>query len=223
MSDMLNNLSQIQKGRFLKELLNLINSDHPLRTVRVQVDPAAKINNCYYNVSDKVKHDGGKTIYGWAIWNSNYICEGEMHAVWQSPIGELIDITPRTNDFAEIQFVVVDNFTYSGMMVDNIRLNVTDNQVVDDWISVCKGIELIYRNGRRIDEDQVAIAENIKPLLSFLESIKPAFEPYLNNGGTVNTACFCGRPLSYNNCHGADFRKNLFPALKRLESLSNNN
>jgi len=117
-------ISSIQKNKFIVELLKLINSDHQLRNIRVQVESGTKINNCYYNVSDKVKRDGGKAIYGWAIWYSNYICEGEMHAVWQSPIGELIDITPRTNDFAEIQFVPVDNFTYSGTMVDNIRLNI---------------------------------------------------------------------------------------------------
>ena len=221
-SYMANNLSSILKAKFLNELLKLINSDHQLRNVRVKVEPGAEIANCYYNVSDKVKRDGGNSIYGWAIWCDQYICESEMHAVWESPTGELIDITPRPNHSTEIQFVQVDGFIYSGKPVDNIRLNMTENEVVDDWINVCKGIEMIYRNGRRIDEDRVAIAENITPLLTFLESIKPAFEPYLNSGGAAPKACFCGRPLSYNNCHGADFRKNLFPALKRLESLANN-
>jgi len=172
MSDMLNNLSQIQKDKFLKELLKLINSDHPLRTVRVQLEPGAKINNCYYNVPDKVKRDGGNSIYGWAIWCDQYICESEMHAVWESPAGELIDITPRPNHFIEIRFVQVDGFIYSGQPVDNIRLNMTENEVVDDWINVCKGIEMIYRNGRRIDEDQVLIAENIMPLLTLFRKYK---------------------------------------------------
>lgn len=36
--------------------------------VPVKVDPAAKLNSCYFNVGDKVNRRGREIHYGCAIW-----------------------------------------------------------------------------------------------------------------------------------------------------------
>jgi hypothetical protein len=67
--------------------------------VKVQIDPLAKGNNCYDNCVEKAKRDGGKVVVGWrkslAASQGALIASLDHHAVWETPQGELIDITPR--------------------------------------------------------------------------------------------------------------------------------
>jgi hypothetical protein len=67
--------------------------------VRVDIDPQATPNNCYNNCGTKVCRDGGEVVVGWrktpATTQGGLIVSLDHHAVWQSPSGELIDITPR--------------------------------------------------------------------------------------------------------------------------------
>ncbi len=64
--------------------------DKLLTTMQIDVEPEqvifrpeayCKPVSCYYNVAEKVRRDGGKIHYGWAIWQSHYLCQAEHHAV----------------------------------------------------------------------------------------------------------------------------------------------
>ena len=64
-------------------------------------DSSAIVNACYQNVEDKVARDGGSAQYGWhfshkyapGISEVGYLV-ATHHAVWRSPKGQLIDVTP---------------------------------------------------------------------------------------------------------------------------------
>jgi len=61
---------------------------------------------CSDGVAEKVKAEQGGTIFGWTIWEwPNVLWTAEFHAVWRSPKGDLIDITPKPKRETRILFV----------------------------------------------------------------------------------------------------------------------
>ena len=74
----------------------------------IDVIPAkdSLFNECYGNVAECVKKDGGKIEYGWIIWEIPEIyIEAEFHAVWSNHDGEYIDITPKEDGEKKILFL----------------------------------------------------------------------------------------------------------------------
>ncbi|MDB5111921.1 MAG: hypothetical protein JWR67_3035 [Mucilaginibacter sp.] len=201
----------------VNKLLVNIGAKSAPEVVVIDPSPDAEVKNCFYNVERHVAKMGGTVVYGWAIGVSTFLVEAEKHAVWKTPAGNLRDITPRIPVMPSILFVKDDDFVYTGQYVDNVRLNVTANPVVDDWIEICEGIEVLFSFGKRTDEQEISMPENIVPFLKHLEDLKMKYGHYLAAGGNKDTQCFCGRPLLYRNCHGADM-----PNLQKgLESARN--
>jgi hypothetical protein len=200
------------------KLLGKIGAKYAPEVVVIQPSPDAVLKNCFYNVQRHVSKMGGAVIYGWAIGISPFLVEAEKHAVWQTSSGTLLDITPREPAITSLLFVKDDDFVYTGQYVDNVRLNVTDNPVVDDWISICEGIEVLFSFGHRKNEREIGVPENILPFLKHLEDLKVKYGRYLAAGGHQATSCFCGRPLLYRNCHGADMI-NLQKGLNKVKDM----
>ena len=66
---------------------------------------------CSDGVLEKVRIDGGSIRFGWTIWEwPNVLLTAEFHAVWVSPGGELIDITPKPQ--GEDRIVLVPDASY---------------------------------------------------------------------------------------------------------------
>ncbi|NCH99045.1 MULTISPECIES: hypothetical protein [Cronobacter] len=60
---------------------------------------------CYYNVARMVRENGGEPVFGWMLWESTNLIEGEAHCLYRSPEGIVTDITPRVSGETEIFFV----------------------------------------------------------------------------------------------------------------------
>lgn len=60
--------------------------------------------------------------------------EAELHCVWQDNKGQLVDITPKVDNEETALFVTNPNEKYCGITRDNIRVNITENKLVDDLI-----------------------------------------------------------------------------------------
>lgn len=193
----------------LPKLLARINATALPLTVPVRPEPDANINSCFYNVERKIGRDGGSNCYGWAIRFSPYIIEAEKHAVWKSPTDEYLDITPNELNSQSVYFVVDHDFSYNGQLVDNIRLNVTGERVVDDWIMVSETIHVLYSYGQRTGEQELRMPENIAKVIQSLEQCANVFAPFLAAGGTYQGSCFCGRALAYDQCHGLNLKTSL--------------
>jgi hypothetical protein len=119
----------------------------------------------------------------------------------------LIDITPKEYEFAEILFVSDNNdFEYKGQLVDNIRINITNNPIIDDFIVLCEGTEKLYSFGNRINCDQIALPEPIKLIIDRFESLKIHIEMFVNNDSRPTSKCFCGGQKTYKNCHGQNLK-----------------
>ena len=83
----------------------------------VDVKPArkAKVNDCFLNAQAFEKEKGGSVRYGWNVMEwPGVLLEAEFHAVWRSPSGELLDVTPRRDAERRILFLPDDARAYDG-------------------------------------------------------------------------------------------------------------
>jgi hypothetical protein len=196
-----------------------INSEYEHEIIPVIIEPYAKIHNCFPNVDEKVKKDKGKAHYGWAIYQSDILCEAERHAVWENPEGDLIDITPQEPNVDTIMFVSDNNFIYTGQLVDNIRVNITNNPVVDDFIYICENTEKLYTYGHRINNEQMIIPEPAMNLISTYQQMKIAYLEYIRGGGNLNKPCICGSTKSYKECHRKKILNDINSSMLKIEEI----
>ena len=59
-----------------------------------------------------------------------------FHAIWKSPDDELIDITPKKKQVDQIIFLTDNTRPYEGRQVNNVRVNTTNNNLVDDYFEL---------------------------------------------------------------------------------------
>ncbi|WP_039866314.1 hypothetical protein [Pedobacter sp. BAL39] len=206
-------------NQYLPLLLSRIKAASNPIVINIQPETDAAINGCFYNVQRKIVKDGGRAVYGWAIRPLKYMIEAERHAVWQAPDNTYLDITPTIQPVSQTLFVIDNGFIYDGQVLDNVRVNISENKVVDDWIFVCEAIYKLYSYAHRTAENTITMPENLVPMLTGLEEFAKIFEPYLDANGNYDCLCFCGRQLSYKNCHGLDLRQPLSEALLTVENM----
>ena len=115
-------------------------------------------------------------------------------------------------------FVPDNGFVYEGQLTDNIRVNITNNPVVDDFILICESLEKMYCFGERVDDEHIRIPEPATALIGQYENLKVLYLDYIYSGGKPASNCLCGGQKSYKNCHGSNLReyiKNDLEILKR--------
>lgn len=151
----------------VKKLINRIAPGQQPRYVKVLVEFDAEINECFVNLERKIKRDGGGIQYGWAIWYlPGILMEAEFHAVWISPEGELIDISPRPIQFKEIMFLPDPSNIYSGRQIGNIRISLSKNLKVKEYIRLHEELFKIMNEGELANKHgPISIPRNkIEPL-----------------------------------------------------------
>ena len=101
----------------IKQLLSRVGVSESPEYVPCKPNSSAPQNECFPLVEAKVEAEGGELILGWQIWQGQLLVEAEFHAVWKTPSGEYIDITPKPMPFDKILFVVDHNAAYEGKQV----------------------------------------------------------------------------------------------------------
>jgi hypothetical protein len=100
--------------------------------VPVQPAPHSALEECYRNVFTQVQERGGARQTGWCIWeHPGLFVEGVFHAIWLSPEGNLVDITPHRDGEQRILFIPDPTRSYNGQPIDNIRLPLVQNPRVE--------------------------------------------------------------------------------------------
>lgn len=114
----------------VKAFCKRVSSQKP-RYVPVQPTAHAEINECFAAVPEQVRREGGEQLVGWALWEwPGVLIEAEFHAVWRSPAGSLIDITPKDTPAPHILFLPDTERQYEGVQVDNIRQPLSEDPLV---------------------------------------------------------------------------------------------
>lgn len=196
---------------YLVKLLSKLNATHEPIYLDVEAEEGAIPSDCFPTVMRKVQANGGKMILGWQIWKANYIMEAECHAVWETPDEELRDITPKAGGIQQIMFVEDDNLKYEGKQIDNVRLNITHNKLVDDLISVAEAVFQFENKGQRANlYDLTKVLSNEqKEAWLYLKGLKDLINLSLQANRTRESMCYCNSKKIYKNCHGRDLTKTL--------------
>lgn len=96
--------------------------------------------DCYENVKSHFKKLGGEIIWGWSLWIwPNVFIEAFHHAVWKSPTGILIDITPdSTSTFDSHLFVIDQESTFDDNMerYENKRMPLNEDPLVIEYFRI---------------------------------------------------------------------------------------
>ncbi|MDD4050609.1 MAG: SEC-C metal-binding domain-containing protein [candidate division Zixibacteria bacterium] len=186
--------------------------------IPVVADPEALIMDCRDNVMRRIGQCGGAIQFGWAIWEwPKVLLEAEFHAIWQSPEGEYIDITPKPIMVERILFLP-DNIrryddNWDGKRYLNVRRPLTRDPIVKEYIRTFDEYD------RCIEENSTALSvdpkvdgissyfqsEIARLYLQILQSQEPA-----NCKGKImqasapnrNSPCSCGSGKKYKKCCG---------------------
>jgi len=182
----------------ITELLQ--NDGNPLY-VAVRPNNNALINECFPNVDEKIKKDGGRRVIGWQIWKTKHLIEAEFHAVWASDSDELLDITPKLIPCSKILFLEDKVRNYHGCQVDNVRVNISSNTLVNDLILVCETLFKIGNKGDRAYQHKLTLTGEELQMWGILNDMKQGLTYMLSQGSTPHQLCFCGGD-KYRKCHG---------------------
>jgi hypothetical protein len=197
-------------------LVEIINSDFELLKVPFIHQSYAEKANCYGNVERKVLRNKGTIQYGWAIFHNAFIVEAEHHAVWQNDKGELFDITPRNSQFTSLPFIPDDRIIYSGHPIDNIRLNLTNNPIVDDFILVVEVTERIKASGTRTGDFKIRLNDHLIRLYDWYSNIASELLELFATGKNENHECYCGSKRTYQNCHRKEIKRQIEHDLRNI-------
>ncbi len=84
--------------------------------------PHAQRNRCFSNVEAQVKAHEGAIRYGWTIWEWPGVgVEAEFHAVWVTPDGSLLDISPHDGEDSILFLPDTLGKVWTGEFVPNVR------------------------------------------------------------------------------------------------------
>lgn len=174
----------------------------------VRPEPGATVNGCFSNVRGKCARDGGRMLCGWQLWEwPGVLVEAEFHAVWLSPRGRMVEITPKPHGERSVLFVPDAERGHDGRVVDNVRLALHEDQMIEHFIRVCGAIvDTMDRSGLSIGHGCVWVPpERITPLRQVQRFLGQA----LHTGLREHDPCPCGSGSHYRRCHGDELERAL--------------
>jgi len=220
----MSNLQLTKVSENLQKLIKKLNTQIEPQLVPVETEPYSEYLQCFNNVTQKIKKDGGMIHYGWHIHYNKFLCEAEHHAVWENEDGKLIDITPNEDAKKEIVFIS-DNNSFTGKTKPNVRINLTNKIIIDDVIEICDTIDKLQMYSTRIDKDTLVYDKSIYKIFNKYGELKNMFLPFaFSLGGNRDSRCYCGSGKKYLYCHRniikSHIKKDLIEAERIHQSLS---
>ena len=197
----MNTTTPPQISRSIQRLIDKVTPNGEAVYLAVLPESDAVANECFPNVQAKIEREGGQMLCGWQIWEWPHVMvEAEFHAVWLSPEGQMIDITPKPHGETQILFVPDDRLGYSGVTVDNKRMPLRDDQLIRHFIAASEAITRVMNKGERISlHGHVSVpAAEINPLLLAQGFLGES----LTAGLRDHDPCLCGSGGKYKRCHG---------------------
>jgi len=215
-------IAPTEVNKEVDKLLTVMGLDVEPEQVPVRPEEYCKLLGCYYNVAEKVKRDGGKIHYGWAIWQSHYLCQSEHHAVWEDDNENLIDITPREKPTDFIMFVPDNEVLYKEKPIARIQINTTKNPIVDHIIYGHKVLDFLALYETRIDRDRAEVPAIVMEVVGLpdnpgmLRIVLAKREEFFLFGNKPTSKCYCGSDKQYSNCHGKFYKHEMAAYVQKI-------
>jgi hypothetical protein len=194
----------------LSRLLDKIEADFEPAYLEVEAQ-TGDVLDCFNIVNDKVAKDGGKMILGWQIWKTPFLIEAEAHSVWEDENGDIHDISAKQHPVTTICFVEDPKLTYDGKQINSVRMNITSNKLVDQFIETFNTKFRLQNKGRRAahyDLSEILTLSEIQQIEDVV-MLQSGIGIILNSGGNEHSLCFCRSGKKYRNCHGDNFYKKM--------------
>jgi len=199
MSDMITVVPSVSSS-LVTEFCKFVSPGQTPQYVNVVPESYCIENCCFQNVVQKVKKDCGGIVYGWQIWMMpELLIEAEFHAVWKSPLGELIDITPKTPATDKILFISDELKKYDGSRTNNIRKNISKSKVVDMFIRISDCLFMMEKKGSQ-GEFQIILEGDERKFYAVLCDAKQKYLLMVKAGHTREDKCFCNSGKKHKNC-----------------------
>lgn len=145
-------------ARHVATFCERIVSGQRAQSVRCEPDLTAPENECFAAVSAQVAKHGGDQVIGWALWEFQGVyVEAELHSVWRSPAGDLIDISPRGTAFEQILFLPDPTRVDDGRTIDNVRMALVADNDVKRYLFLCGQHYNILNAGDRALQREVSL------------------------------------------------------------------
>jgi len=191
-------LTPILESQSVSIIKERVNSPYNPEYINVFPMKNSPIQECFDIVEKYIAENGGKRVLGWALWElPGLFIEAEFHAVWESPTGEFKDLTPRPTPTKRILFIRDPSMKYDGKRVNNIRINYSENNTVNDLFKIFEdefetfgpeGIVLQHQQMLNLSFEmrKVSVHERMELIFKHLKKTDP---------------CFCNSGEMLKNCH----------------------
>lgn len=158
--------------------------------------------DCFNNVDRMVKRDGGSCCYGWNIAEiPNVMIEAEFHAVWRSPSGDLIDVSPQLHGSDQILFLPDPNHGYDGEIVPGRRHPLVDHPVVADMIELAEfQEEALLSSGVETGQAVSIPMDQIRRRVGDPAKFRERFNRLAIRQRGRNDPCVCGSGRKFKKC-----------------------
>lgn len=166
--------------------------------------PYARVLECFDNVDEKVRRDGGTRQLGWQLWRGRFLTEAEFHAVWCSPVGGLHDITPKPANVQSILFLPDPSAAHDGSQVDNVRHNHSGNPLINDFITAKEAVYRMQNKGERAQLKEFTISDQEAADTAVLNGIMLMTELMASAELSTISPCLCKSGQRYADCHAVD-------------------
>lgn len=175
-----------------------------LKLVSVQPTAQSALNDCFHNVSDHVKANGGTSVLGWTIWEwPGTLIEAEFHCVWLSRGGELIDITPKPDADREVLFVCDErakfDVTNPPPPRPNVREPLTSHPAMVEFLAAARDREQLVARHWRGRHAEIPAAELNAVNLRLAQAVRDLRSRKVGR----NDPCPCGSTQKFKRCCGA--------------------
>lgn len=204
-------LTPLEKRQIEKIGIKL-NAEFAYEIIPVQIlEGISREQQCYANVAEKIKLDNGTIHYGWSVhFNQGLIIEAERHAVWEDENGDLVCVTPHPAGYDTVIFISDNTQVDPNWDTDNVRLNITANPLVNDWITALNAIgEFNRRFSTRIDDDMLAVAAGTEQAENALHQEAAFIYGLILGKRAERSDCFCGSSRKYMQCHHKNLSKRI--------------
>jgi hypothetical protein len=155
-------VTPVERHEVLAQIcMELVPSANPVY-VDVLAESNTEINNCFSIVEDKTRQAGGESQIGWALWElPGLFVEAEFHAVWRSPLDELVDLASKAWLARRILFLPDSVRKYEGCQVNNIRRSTSaDPRVVRYLSSFDQEFEIMNRGSRKYQYGHIELSDS---------------------------------------------------------------
>lgn len=97
---------------------------------------SCEVAKCHRNVANHVRAEGGEPVFGWIIWQSTIFLHAEFHCNWRNQLGEVIDITPKSDGEKAILFLPDPTRRWEGRVIPSQRVARIDRPLVHRLVDV---------------------------------------------------------------------------------------